>query len=509
MLRNERVIIAIFCVVLSGIYTQAESSLLMTSEESSEDDTTIGINKIACMSEIDCPAKHMCHIGEDEPAKTIGFCRPIPKCYEDSGRLGGNKIGDCVLCSTQEQCGWYSDNQYCWPDGTCRQDPPYFVYTTSFDDPDTLKTNFTDGEEGCISIGLNVPEILGKYFSIDITEVRECAIRKNIDPRWYGKHTMHGKRAPFAIEPYDPTNHKKTGCRTDDPRIHTSLIYSVDRDKPIDVDSYGRHQIGKKSLRKGDKFVVSVQQNSVNGRVSKGDTVLVYYDKEEAAEKGDNKDENSKYSHRYGTKIIYKNPNGMVTLCWMEKAISPKDIPVYIEAEITVTASDVPPEADIVVLEKGTVEEQEIEKMEEAKEGIEKGEEREKEGLETRNFDVEGYHERLQLSYLDLLYSFGVKEITTESEENVVVIEGLTDETSSENESTLKTTYSTSNLLIPCGEYVHTWVDCPDNTKFDGVAGICETPGLDYWVHVAILITSALTLIFLFIYIIIARMYTK
>lgn len=411
-------------------------------------------NTYSCDSSIDCPSRSYCD-------KATGICIKVQECEEGSGRVGGNKYGNCTPCSTNEQCGWDKVNMFCWPDHKCKSQPPYFAYTTAFDEPDKIKNNFTDGEHGCLTVGLNLNDTMAKYFSVSIFAVRECAISNNIDPRWYGKHTLHGPMSPYGIEPYNQDNPKKTGCNTNDPRLHTALIYSKKRDKPMtDIIP---------SKKRTDKFVVALM-NHRNGKPNEAfndEPMVVYYDKRDK----DINDE--KKSHRYGTKIVYEGSRDMATVCWEERAISPENIPVYIEAEIIIKPSgEVPTLSNFISKE-------------------EKGEQ----GYTEDHFAI------AQNRYLQLLRSYGYNP----KRENSFAIEyntGTFQLLGNENIEPML-------LTVPVSEYSQTWVDCWTNTKWNGVVASCESPKLNYTVHVWILAISSLFLIGLIVYIILSMLYYK
>jgi len=415
---------------------------------------------LMCDSSIDCPQRSFC----DE---NVGTCVQVQDCEEGSGRVNGNKYGDCVECSTNEQCGWDKKNIFCWPDHTCREKPPFFAYTTAFDDPNTIKNNFTDGEHGCLTVGLNLNDTWGKYFTVNIFTLKECAISNDIDPKWYGKHTLHGPRAPYGIEPFNQDEPKKTGCNTEDPRIHTALIYSKKRDVPM-VDMIP----GKKRT---DKFVVSLLQHR-DGNPNPAfddEPMVVYYDK------SDKDVNNNKESHRYGTKIVYEGTRDMATVCWEERAISPEGIPVYIEAVILVKPSeDIPIASDFLS-------EEEVPK------------------------DNVGYTEKqmgIALSrYVNLLSSYGVLSIGGK----LKIGDMMMLDKESGNFELLKDHTQISQTTIPVSEFSQTWVDCWTDTKWNGNVWSCESPKLSFNTHVWILITSSIFLIGMVVFVIISMLFYK
>jgi len=441
-------IFASLCYITSG-----ESDLLTGEAEfyamgEQEDFYTKGM----CDTSIDCPSKSYC----DEDTNT---CVKVEECENGSGRLGGNKYGDCVPCSTNEQCGWDKKNFFCWPDHTCRKDPPYFAYTTSFDDPDKIKNNFTDGEHGCLTVGLNLNDSMAKYLTVSIYNVRECAISNNIDPRWYGKLTLHGPRAPYGIEPYDQDNSKKTGCNTKDPRLHTSLIYSKRRDTPM-TDTIP-------SKKRTDKFVVALMKHKEGkpNRAFDDEPMVVYYDKR------DKDINNKKSSHRYGTKIVYEGTRDMATVCWEERAISPQNIPVYIEADILVHPSGKLPSVYDFVTNKG-----------------------EDDKITDKDFEY------AQHRYFDLLSSYGFNGL---KKDDPFAFEYDTGAFQMIDSNNIQPTLTT----IPVSEYSQTWVDCWTDTTWNGVVASCESPNLSYTVHVWILIVSSIWMIGIIVYLVISRLY--
>ena len=451
----RRVSLVIF---ISGILLF--SSAFSFSEVETEEDEEV------CDSSIDCPAKSYCD-------KETSVCKKVPECSVGFGRVNGSKYGDCVRCSTHDQCGWDKINNFCWPDKLCKDKPAFFAYTTSFDHPDNIKNNFTDGDRGCLTVGLNLNEKLSKYFTVNVKLIRECAIRNNIDPKWYGKHTLHGPRSPYGIEPYNPDKHKKTGCRTQDPRIHTALIYSKDRDKPLT-------NIPSDMLQ--DKFVISMRNHDKGaGAFPVDEPMVVHYGKT----KGDKN--NDRESHRYGTKMVYEGDKDMATVCWEERAISPQDIPVYMEAVILVRASNVDP------VVSDFIQKEDSEQM----------------------YSKEEYQIAFT-KYMKFLSSYGLFEFPDvwkeedvfptsliQSKSDIFYLEGL------DGSFSVKEEMPSSTILVPASEFTQTWVDCWTDTTWNGVVASCESPKISYSVHVWVLIASSIAMLgglaFLFIYLLYHR----
>jgi len=406
-------------------------------------------------------------------------CVEVPGCSSSSGRKGGERQGECKPCEMSSECGWFQDKKFCWPDGECREIPPYIAYFSRFEEPEHTQNKFRDGDAICLTIALNVEDpLLRSLFTIEIISLEECAIHRNINPMWYGKHTLHGAYAPYGIAPFNSKSPRKTGCYTPDDRIHKKAIFNKKREVLLDKDKLTTTPYLKPF---GIESVETTQ-------------ALVYFDQKHFDHMKDHPLE--KRHLQEGVKIVFESmpsefdnddPTKEIggptsTMCWQENAISPKDIPVYFQADIEIHPKDL--KRVNLPAWKNT-------------------------------WNVTLTTEELKKMYVDTASAFGVMKLDS------VALEMVGDASVATSSAFLNShrdklsdmekdghVHYGGIATVPISEFSSTWVECLKHTGFDETTARCESPNVDKELNVWILILSGIVLVMVSAYVIFAAMYS-
>lgn len=249
-----------------------------------------------------------CNKGEYCDKESKG-CVKIPECKQYEARENGNEFGQCVSCVKDEECRWgvqeKRKHNFCWiGDGLCREKPPFTLNTyawqrkydskTGFVDEMVPTTSFVDGEPICFVVSTYLNDFT-KYLDIQIDEVTTCALRQTefealirIEEmkRLQDHHGIEKTHLHHGIIPYQPEHHNQTGCNTN-------------RHGQLNVVKF----IGKNAEQPGD-----FHDNIGNASFT-----------------------------------ITDSKSGSSALCVKAQSISPNQIPLYIQAEISIN-----PQYDII-----------------------------------------------------------------------------------------------------------------------------------------------------------------
>jgi hypothetical protein len=381
-----------------------------------------------CLDDTDCEKGYRCLMHS-----TIRECVKIPECMDNSGRENGGKYGECVACIGDEECGWFSNYDYCWPDGACREYPPFKMYTfvTKRHDDERgeevviEKSNkATQGERVCLSV---VPWIKEEAFSLDISHLELCAsslynfgkhrkILKALDRSLSKKKGLDDeRRAPDIHYPgiihFDPNMPMNTGCNTDPSHVHTYTVFTIGKGEDAMKDHTPNREVQtRRFFRDPHHFHPSMEVSTITGG---GDTV-----------------------------------------CFDAVAITAPDIPIYIQAEIRLKPSSSSPHIDANTTKDDT----------EALHSVY--------GLYNSLYDAD-----YKPSKIDYEWSG-----TVASPKFVDVYHGGAKRG---EERVYLDTRDSSGLFV----------NCPSGTKFDGVAGFCQRPTVTNSVFFWVLLASGVAFI--------------
>lgn len=219
----------------------------------SVEDTFAKDDSLGCFEDVDCDKGHRC-------SPSTLSCEPIDQCSFRMGRREGLKHGECILCKDDSDCGWQPDVvspedghvvskrlDYCWPDGLCREYPPFTlsVFKVS-ENADNNTTNpslsiqdtrrFSKGDRVCVTVTPWFKEE-APHMKIDVDKLELCVSKHHFDGRIdkHGssnpKYTNHVyQRAPETtypgILPYDANRPAETGCATPGGHIRSYIVFS-------------------------------------------------------------------------------------------------------------------------------------------------------------------------------------------------------------------------------------------------------------------------------------------
>jgi len=248
-----------------------------------------------CVDDTECDRGHMC----DSETRV---CVQIPQCEPWEGRENGHRHGDCIMCRSDTDCGWYKsknvgsgselekENTYCWPDGVCRTVPPLFIMTfvkkkvpvrnSTAPSSDTNvvvepASAFTRGQTMCASVIASAADNR-VHLNVSITRIQICALKQTARLSRYRKDLKEKKLAnkkkrlvsqkfdesltqtertfmlneqeleleqqiayPYdGIDPYDPLFHESTGCRTDKTALRVYTVYSAGKSSVADYHHF-------------------------------------------------------------------------------------------------------------------------------------------------------------------------------------------------------------------------------------------------------------------------------
>lgn len=406
-----------------------------------------------CSDHTECDKGFRC---DDE----IGYCVEIPKCQAWEGRENGDKHGQCLPCRSDTDCGWYkyitqqNENEtsetfldHCWPDGACRNVPPFFIMTfiktqtsdnvsnaTSSIEANNLPvvkpaSKFTRGQTICASV-IPTAGDKRKYLEVSIKRLEICALKQTAELSKYHR-SLQKKRIreemkkmteggtatqkqqsileaeqkylsnPYeGIVPYDSLFHDTTGCRSDKNAIR---VYTV-------------------------------------------------YDKTKSTKK------KGVYDYQQFNAFEEKGLPGTSTVCFQALPISPSNVPVYMEFTVTIE------NAQQYSYMENEMNEQEIREIKSQFEAF---------GLKITENDYDDNGDKR------ISGDGGSVDIN----QNIAKWQGV----------------------VPTSHDVEMFIRCPGGKEFDGVAGICERPSvakeLFFWVLIGfVVITIIGTVIFVFEY---------
>jgi hypothetical protein len=388
-----------------------------------------------CADDTECDRGYRCSPATQE-------CTKIPDCLPNSGRQHGLKHGECIPCSSDDECGWFpgAGLDFCWPDGGCRDVPPFRIFSTrvvttngtvSMSNQHIESTgNVNEGDRTCLSV---VPTFREDLFHVDIIQLDLCAstlyFKGRNSPVIPGTDKSQDATISFndvrdyenkkrilypGIIPYNPDNPGTTGCRTDPDRVR---VHTVLREGPT-------HDVGN-----NEQFT----KDMVDGR------------------------------HHFHPSILSSVTMGKDTVCFSAKAITAPDVPIYIEATIDVTPDTSVHHASM------------------------SGDKQKRDVLSED--EVEGLYRVYGLTVDDPSLPMEWKGIVSSPRRyapaptTISLTNGFA--------PSLATTGSGSPITSEDSMYV----SCPGGTKFDGVAGICEQPAVSKDLFFWLLIASTIVLI--------------
>lgn len=382
---------------------------------------------VFCVDDTDCARGYRCSAATQE-------CTKIPECLPNSGREHGLKHGECLPCTTDDECGWFTGAAYdfCWPDGACRDVQPYRLFFTRVDAVNRTASvqRVAEGDRVCVSV---VPAFREDLFHVDVRRLDLCAstlyfagadtpVAAGTDraAAWYQQRgALHAAHLAVTSEnqdiqypgilPLDPDRPGSTGCRTDPDRVRVHTVFRKARAAAAAEPATGG----------GERAAA----DEVDGR------------------------------HHFRPSVLSSVTAGFDTVCFDAKAVTAPRVPIYIEAKVDVTpATSVwePARADAALSQD----------------------------------EILGLYRVYGLLGDDLEWRGVVSSPrrTAPAPSTIALLDGLSP--------------ALSNLPGMGGPAPSSmFVACPLGAKFDGVAGICEQPGVSNDLFFWILIASAIVLV--------------
>jgi len=271
-----------------------------------------------CADDTDCGKGYRCPPATHE-------CTKIPDCLANSGREHGARHGECIRCTSDAECGWFPGAAYdfCWPDGACRDVPPFRILSTRIapEDGDGVLDGVRQGDRVCVTVS---PVVRQDLFRVDVTRLDLCAsslyfrgahapvvpgvdksLGRIVDKEGLGrivdKEGLGGKedldqdngfaayRYPGILY-YDADNPGTSGCRTDPDRVRVHTVF---------------------------------KQSAKKTRARAGSAA---YDGEHTSDK----------RHHFHTTTLSTVTKGQDTVCFDARAMTAPDVPIYIQAKVDV-----------------------------------------------------------------------------------------------------------------------------------------------------------------------------
>jgi|SRR6056297_1203263 len=417
------------------------SDLLLSEEKINNRQKSLSLNSLGCFEDVDCDRGLIC-------SKTTMVCEPVDDCPFTFGRKDGHKHQECILCKDDSECGWQPNipslddgNEmiskrldYCWPDGQCREYPPFSVNIFKIETNDTLdqensdisviSTNkFSKGERACVTVSPWFKEE-SPFMKIDITSIQLCVSKQYFNGKILSYNTTAKhlyQRKPDIHYPgiihYDATNPHNTGCQTHEGNIRSYIVYSSNE------------------LRTGKK-----------GRT---DWLRVSQDA----------------NHFHPSSKFTSITKGKDTVCFDVMPMTNPNIPIYMQTEISVHR---------VLLDKPR----------------------------NNNNNNSEFHQERELDHQEILNSmYGVSNSSKSLVWKGVVASPKfrskwKEESAMESsQNTVKKNYEEYNNNNDDDDDGGLFVDCGRGTKFNGVAGLCESPSISNQLYFWTLLGSTLILI--------------
>lgn len=462
-----------------------------------------------CYDDTECDKGYIC-------SKETHTCQYIQVCDAISGRMHGLRHGECIPCTTDNECGWQPDNtamkkrtgqqqeqqqrkeeepmslipgrkDHCWPDGGCRHTEPFKLITFKVTKNGNEHTSsvagnnnegtssygayhtdasfflqhysvapskrFSKGDRMCITVAPNIEQEKTAWLSIDIMKLEMCASKTYFEGS-ISSSPYHRERLEQEIQHQQSQIHPYQRK----PDIFYPGIIHYDPKKPSTTGC----RTNNNQIRKYTVFTKSEKNpNDMKDHTKhkKNELFAIL-----AMGNGHDNDDNKKHHFHPSTEISTITSGGD-TVCFDAVPVTAKDVPIYVEATIRVSS---PAGSRVGVGHAGSsnvsIEDQKM--MLEMLYGIHNDDDN----------DINNNH-----YWRGIVASEKFKSTTQYHNYQYYDFNNGDDDGSNDYHS-----YTNDDGIF---------VNCDSGTKFNGVAGLCEAPTIANQVFFWVLIANTLVII--------------